>query len=129
MRSLRSLFGESLDGANRPPEVAGAVAHAVVAQVEVEAPREVVVVRVRDGRPEVAVQIGTVERSPEAVAGAGEEDAVGDVIALPTHNVPFHAALRRRPHPVAVADEIGQLLLRRHPPAAAPLRPRRVMLR
>ena len=128
IRSLRSLIGEPLDRANRLPVVAAAVVREATARIEAQL-ADVVVARVRNGRPVGAVRTGTAERSPTDVAGAGEEDAVGDVVALPAHNVPFHAALRRRPHPVAVADEIGQFLIRRQPPAAAPLHLRRVMPR
>ena len=54
MRSLRSLFGEPLDGAYRQPTVAVAVVRAVEARIEVKVPR-VIVTRVRDGRPVAAV--------------------------------------------------------------------------
>ena len=74
MRSLRSLFGEPLDRTNRLPVVAVAAARAVVARNEEEVPRAIVVARARNGRPVVAERTGIVERSPVAVAGAGEED-------------------------------------------------------
>jgi hypothetical protein len=56
------------------PVAAGAVARAVVIRIEVEAPRVVVVVRVRKRRPVVAVRTGIVTRSLVAATGAGKED-------------------------------------------------------
>ena len=124
MRSLRSLFGEPLDRANRKTVVAVVeVVRAAAARKEVEAPRVAVAVRVRDGRPVVAVRTGTVERSTVAEVGAGKEDAIGGVVASPTNLITVHAVLRR-PRPVAVAVEIVQLLLRRHAPIAARMRHR-----
>ena len=63
MRSLRSLFGEPLDGTDRKPVVAAVVVHVAVARNEEKVERVAVVARVRDGRPVVA---GMVERSPVA---------------------------------------------------------------
>ena len=105
MRSLRSLFGEPLDWANRITEVAAVVARAVVARIEVEAPRVVVVARAWNGRPVEAVRTGKVERSPEAVAGARQKNTFGNVSALATNLIPMHL-IRRRPLPVTLAGEV-----------------------
>ena len=126
---MRSLFGEPLDGANRPPVAAAVVvARAMAARVEVEAHR-VVVAQVRDGRPVVAVRTGKVELNPIAVAGGGEEDAIRNVRAPAAHDIALHAVLRR-PRPIAlVGAKVVQFLVRRHPPAAAPMDVRSVMRR
>lgn len=101
MRSLRSLLGEPLDRTNRPAVVAeAAVVRAVVARTEAEVPRGVAAARVRDGRPVEAVRTGTDERSPVAVAGAGEKDAVGSIVAPAANHVTIHA-VKGRPRPVA----------------------------
>ena len=68
---IPGIGGELLDRTNRLPVVAVVVVRVVVARIEVEVP-SVVVVRVRDGRPVVAVRTGIVERSPVAVAAAGD---------------------------------------------------------
>ena len=127
MRSLRSLFGEPLDRTNRQHAEAAVVARAVVARIEEEVPR-VVVARARNGRPIVAARTDIVERRPNAVASTGKEDAVGSIIASAANDVSFHTVLRG-PSPVAFVVEVGQLLLRRNAPVAAPMHMRRVMLR
>ena len=88
--AIRSLLGEPLNRTNRPPEKTAAAVHAVAARIEVEAPR-VVAIRVRHGRPVVADRTGTAERSPIAVATAGEEDAVDGEFCLLNED-----ALKRR---------------------------------
>ena len=122
MRSLRSL-----DRANREPERAGVVVRVVAARIEAEVPRAAVV-RVRDGRPDVAVRTGKVKRSPEAGAGAGEEDAVGGISTPAANNITVRAILRR-PSPVALAIEIATLLSRRQAPRTAPLNMRGIVAR
>ena len=128
MRSLRSLFGGSLDRANRLPVAAPVAARVVAARSEVHPAGEVKVARVRDGRPVVAVRTGIFERTSEDIAGAGEEDAVRGVVAPSTHDVTVHAVLRR-PRPIAFIRKARQLLIRRHTPSPAPLHMRGVMLR
>ncbi len=129
MRSLRSLFGEPLDGANRMPVFAAEVAvRAVFARIEAEAPRAVVVARVRDGRPEVAVRTGSGERKPSTEAGAGKEDTGGNIISSTTNNIPIRA-VHCRQGPVALVAEVIQFLLRRHAPFPTPMYLRRIMLR
>ena len=104
------------------PDVAAEVVREEDARIEVEVPRVEVAVRVRDGRPEAAVRNGfversPVERSPVAVAAAGEEDAGGGVRAFAFCYITFDAVLRS-PSPITLAAEIREFLVRRHPPAA-----------
>ena len=80
-----------------------AVARAVVARIEEEAPRGVAV-RVRDGRPVVATE--TAARSPVAVAGSGEEYASGSIRTPTMDKTPIDAVLPR-PIPVALIDKVS----------------------
>ena len=102
------------------------VVRVVAARIEVEVSRDVVV-RVRNGRPVVAARTGIAERSPVAAAGAGEKDTVSRIIPSATDNIAVHAVLRR-PSPIAVVVEVANFLICRHPPIAAPMSMRRIML-
>lgn len=128
MRSLRSLFGEPLDRANRQPVAAVTVVGVVASRIEVEGLRVVADVRARDGRPVVAIRIGIVEQKSIAEAGTRDKDTGRSVIALTANDVSVYIVYRR-PNPIAPDLEVALLLFRRHAPSTAPLHMRRVMIR
>ena len=124
---MRSLFGEPLERTNRLHVVAVVVGveRPAATRIEVEAPR--VVVRVRNRRPIAAVRTCIAEESPKAVAGAGEKDTIRSIIALATNDISINS-IHCRPSPITLAVKGIELLFRRHPPIAAPMIFRRIML-
>ena len=125
--NLRYNIGEPLERANRLPVAAVvAVVRVVEARIEVRPISAAVAVRVRHGRPVVAVRTGTVERSPVAAAGTGEEDAVRSIITFTLDNISINT-VHRRPSPIAVIVKVFKFLFCRHTPIAAPVHMRGIM--
>ena len=115
-----------MDGANGLPVVAVGVVRAVAVRTETEEPRAAAA-RVRNGRTVGAVRTGTEERSPVAVAGAGEKYAIRSVATSTANNIAINT-IHCRPNPVTLVVKIIKLLPCRHSPITTPLHLCRVML-
>ena len=125
---MRSLFGEPLERPNRLPVVAVVGVRAAVTRIEVEEPREVAAVRMRNGRPIVDVRTGMVERSPVAVTGTRQKDTRRSIITFTFDNISIYT-IHRCPSPITPILEIFKLLSCRDPPGSTPMLLCRIMLR